>query len=201
MFQEPDFAAGVDHQLQLAGMPSERDALAHLYAALMQERYGQSHSAAPAAMHYSFADSVLARDVYALRHLTDALRNGCARDAFMSGTGVALPLGEDATWAVLLEWAGVSMEEDAMREAQAKVEQAAKALVTRVSNAQQAQEWAERQVAAGFSTLKKVRNVWWLMRESGEGFELSPKNGNLHRLRPLISALIDRARVEEGSFA
>lgn len=204
MFQEVNFyaeSAGGDQQMQLAGMPSERDALAQLYAALMRERYGPSHPATPTQMHRAFADSVLARDVYALRHLTDALRNGCARDAFMSATGVVLPLGEDATWAVLLEWAGVGLEEDALREAHAKVDQEAKALVARVSNAAQAHEWVERQVAAGFDTLKQIRKVWWLIREDGEGFELSSKAGNLHRLRPLIAAVIDRSRIEAGSFA
>ncbi len=169
-----------------------RTEIAAIYASLLHQKHGDRHDGAVKDMHLSFADAILARDAYGLKHLSYG-GNEVAKAAFTQITGLALPKTQGLTWVALRQWAGVSDKADAHAQALRKV--ATEARFLQVSDVAESRAWISGKIAEGYTTLKSVNHRWFLLNDQGTGYDLSRKGTGMTQLRPLLEAELALAKA------
>lgn len=162
-----------------------RTEIATIYAGLLREKHPEVHSGQPSNMHFAFADAVLARDAFGLKHLANGL-NEVGKAAFTRVTGVKLPKLQGQTWVALRAWGLISDKADAHAKALRKVETEVK--FCPLPNVEDHRQWIKERIAHGFTTLQNVNHRWLLMNDARTGYDLSRQGSGLTKLRPLIEA-------------
>lgn len=167
-----------------------REDIARAYIRGRHERYGHSLGE-PTSNDYAFADDIINKNVYALEHLANGM-NDVAKAVFEQFTGVKLPKQQGKTWSAMLEWAGVTPEQDAVRKAEHRVGIEERSIEGQFDNTEVARKWAADRVADGYDTIEKnAAGETWLMRADGTGFNLSKRGTRLNKLQPLLRAHIN----------
>lgn len=168
-----------------------REDIAARYAAALNQ--GE-----PGDYHFRFADSVLKKDAYALDFLANGL-NDVGKRVFSEVTGVALPKQQGATWAVLRDWGGISVEEDAKNRTWQKVVSERRAIEATVGL--DALQWANEQVEKGFDTIQKIGRDTWLVNVENRGFNLSVRGSGMNQLVPYLKAKIEHEKARADWLA
>lgn len=174
-----------------------REQIARRYLDALRTGLGAQRITAtePLPFHLEFAEGVLARNPYALRHLANGL-NDVGKRVFSDVTGVALPCTQCGTWRALLAWGGVSEATDAAKSAHEAVERAHQVVRKRISNADDVLKWIESMVATDHR-LVQADGCWVFMNaQTGKGFNLSKRGSHLSLLRPLIQAVTAAAEAD-----
>lgn len=177
-----------------------RAQIANTYAEAMRKAFGNGHKGVPGSMHTSFAEAVLSKNAYALKHLANGL-NGVAKATFTEVTGVPLPKLQGETWRAIRRWAGVTDAQDAVFEAKRKVAVELDSLKAVVRNPSETHAWIKRSIAEGFTRLVNQRGRWFLANEAGTAYDLSQKGTGFAQARPLIKAELDLADAEASLAA
>lgn len=162
--------------------------LAGKYAAeLAKGRPGVSP--APTDFHFAFARDVVQKNGFALKWVVNGL-NDKAKAVFEDFTGMALPRGIQASWEVIRDWAGISVEQDAVETAKSTLRAHAKFLKSQIGDADFAvvESWVQARIAEGFDNVQHVPGRWHLVNKDGLGFDLSKKGTVLPKARPFIEA-------------
>jgi hypothetical protein len=133
-------------------------------------------------------DAVIEKNAYRLDYLANGL-NDMGKRVFTEATGIALPKQQGATWAVIREWGGISVEEDLKNQAWHKVVVERRAIEPKIGI--DPFIWANGKIENGFDQVKKVERETWLVNEAGQGFNLSKKGSHLHLLVPYIKAMTE----------
>lgn len=121
---------------------NERDIIAVKFAqALARPGVG----AEPNDFHRKFADAIIDKDAYALKHLANGMNN-IGKRVFSEVVGVKLPKTQAATWEAIRDWAGVTDAQDAQRNADIQAQRDAR-------RAQEAEEDAIEKVTNALGTL------------------------------------------------
>lgn len=176
--------------------PITADRVASIYAEEFVRHY--SHPPVDEALS-RFVDAYLGRDYFGLEFAFNGL-NDAARAAFSRASGLALPSGQAAGREVLRQWAGVPAELIEVRRASKKVA-AERSALERLMRHQpelvdQSINWINSQLEAGFDRLLHVQRRYYLANAEGRGIDLSAKKSGLHRLRPMIEAILDLREKE-----
>lgn len=167
-----------------------REDIARAYIRGRHDRYGHSLGD-PTSNDYAFADDIINKNVYALEHLANGM-NDVAKAVFEQFTGVKLPKQQGKTWSAMLEWAGVTPEQDAVRKAEHRVGIEERSIEGQFDNTEAARKWAADRVADGYDTIEKsAAGETWLMRADGTGFNLSKRGTRLSKMQPLLRAHIN----------
>lgn len=141
---------------------------------MIAQRYAHLLGAEARDMHYNVADSILGKDAYAIEHIANGL-NKHLKALFTEVTGIKLPATQSGTWEMVLEWAGISPEQDQLRSARKKVNHEYKLLSKAVGNADQVKEFADK-VISEFNVIKKEGREFHLVNEAtNQGYNLSKK--------------------------
>lgn len=149
-----------------------------------------------------FAEGYMARDYFALEFAFNGL-NDAARAAFARLSGLSLPAGQAAGREVLRQWAGIPQELIDVRAASQRVRSQRESLEHLMRHqpelVDQSINWINRQLEAGFDQLTHVGRRYYLSNGQGRGIDLSAKSTGLHKLRPMIEAILD-LRVKETAY-
>lgn len=175
----------------------DRTTIAERYCAALRAKHPHA-STRPGEMHFAFADAMLQRDPYRLKHLANGM-NDVAKAVFGQLAGVPLPKGQAATWSALLSWAGTSPIEDRVRTAQLATARELQLLRAKAGNADIIHEWIKGLIGNGFNRLVLHERTWYLAHSSGKlGHNLSERGTRLHLARPLIEALIELQQAQSA---
>ena len=188
--------AEMTHAVGSASVSGQVDVIARKYAAeLAAGRPGVSP--APTDFHRAFARDLVNKNGFALEWITNGL-NDKAKAVFTEFTGLELPRGIAASWAVLRQWAGITEEQDALAKAQARLshpEQALRSLIG-APDFEVVKSWTLARIAEGFDRVVHAPGKWMLVNQEGVGFDLSKKGTVLPKARAFIEASCDLHKAE-----
>lgn len=137
------------------------EAIAKLYAIeLAKGREGVSPE--PKDYHYRFAEAVYTKNAYGLDHLANGL-NDIGKKVFTEVTGIKLPRTQGATWAALMDWAGINPFQDAADRAKGQVEREKRFLKERnVSVSETVYEGFDEAIKNGAREIKSISGSRYL---------------------------------------
>lgn len=139
----------------------DKEAIASLYAMeLAKGREGVSPD--PKDYHYRFAEAVYTKNAYGLEHLANGL-NDTGKKVFTEVTGIKLPRTQEATWAALMDWAGINPLQDAADRAKGQVEREKRFLKERnVSVGESVYAGFDEAIKNGAREIKKISGSRYL---------------------------------------
>lgn len=183
---------------------SREQEIAARYAAALHTGNPRVHDGTVSPFHLAFGRAVARRDVYALQYLANGL-NEVGKAVFAEVSSLKLPRGQRATWKAMLDWAGVSEQQDQLREAQRSVELEKKSLLGsgfKPEDLVRVDHWARGLIADGFNQFSKIDHRWYLVRASdGQGIDFSSRKHRLALVRPFFTAVLvemEAQRAVEG---
>jgi hypothetical protein len=166
----------------------DKEAIASLYAMeLAKGREGVSPE--PKDYHYRFAEAVFTKNAYGLEHLANGL-NDNGKKVFAEVTGIKLPRTQQATWAALMDWAGINPLQDAADRAKGQVEREKRFLTERkvlVSDAEY--QHIDSLIEEGFREIKSINGARYFTNGSS-GINMSKRGTGMHHLIDYIKARI-----------
>lgn len=154
-------------------------------------------SATPSDFHKGFARHIVEKNGFALEWITNGL-NDKAKAVFTEFTGVELPKGIAASWAVLRNWAGITAEEDALAKAKARLRPTQESLRSLVGDEtfKMVEGWTEARLGEGFNRIEHRPGKWCLVNAEGVGFDLSKQRTVLPKARDYIQACCEVHKAE-----
>ncbi len=190
---------------KLAEQPTEcnlrEQEIAARYASALHARNPRVHDGVVSPFHLAFGRAVARRDVYALQYLANGL-NDVGKAVLAEVSGLELPRGQRATWKAMLEWAGVSEQQDQLREAQRVVDLEKRSLLSsgfKPEDLVRVDRWARGLIADGFEQFSKVDHRWYLVRASdGQGIDFSNRKHRLALVRPFFMAVIAEVEAQRA---